>query len=243
MKIRTGDIYRIEWSKYYWANQFSFGKVLHITCGKYMNYALSKLLLENNTHEIWNIDILDIQEHITVRKIDKGKIIFQTKNKKELDLMKFDTILAFNILSITDSVDESIKFIFENLNNNGIAIISIINDDKLEHRNDDLVTKDLNIISKNTLQQNLQSYFNNIEFFFQGTIKNENVTNNLRSKITNKITNKYKIYNFYLKYFRASKKNISKIIKNRENKNTHRYEIIPFNEKINPMFTIVKCKK
>ncbi len=190
MKIRTGDIYRIDWSKYYWANQFIFGKVLHITCGKYMNYATSKLLLENNTNEIWNIDILDIQEYITVRKIDKGKIIFQIKNKKELDLMKFDTILAFNMLSVTDSIDESIKFIFKYLNNNGIAIVSTINDDKLVNRNDDLVTKDLNIITKNTLQQNLQSYFNNIEFFFQGTIKNENGTNNLRNKIPNKITHK-----------------------------------------------------
>ena len=38
MKIKTGDIYRLDTTKYKWANQFVTGKVLDITCGKYLSY-------------------------------------------------------------------------------------------------------------------------------------------------------------------------------------------------------------
>ena len=47
MKIRTGDIYRIEMPKYEWLNQFAHGRILNITFGKYLDYASSKLLLKN----------------------------------------------------------------------------------------------------------------------------------------------------------------------------------------------------
>ncbi len=247
MKIRTGDIYRINNTKYKWANQFVFGKVLHISCGKYLNYATSKLLLKNNSEEVWNIDILDIQEHITLRKMDKGKIIVQIKNKEELNLIKFDTILAFDVLSVTDNVNETIKFIFEHLNDNGISLISTINDDKLLNSNNDLITKDLNIISKNILQEKLNPYFKNLEFFSHGTVKdnnkNQNITNNLKNIIKKIILTSNKGYNFYLKYLHIIKKNISIVAKNKEDKKTHRYEIILFDEKIKPLFTIVKCRK
>lgn len=247
MKIRTGDIYLVEMAKYTWANQFTIGKVLDITCGKYLNYAASKLLLENNTDEVWSFDLLDIQEYVTLRKLDHKKISYQIKNKKEIDSVKFDTILAFNILSVTDNVNEILKFIFNHLNSNGTAILSIVNDDRLPDNNHDLITKDLNLFSKNNFEQTLKSYFNYLEFFSQGTVtydeKKENIKQKLKIKIRNFFLKSINRYNFYFKYLRFLDIFFTNLARNKENKKTHRYEIIPFYEKNKPLFSIAKCKK
>ena len=247
MKIRTGDIYRINMVKYNWANQFVVGKVLDITCGKYLNYAASKLLLENNTDEVWSLDLLDIQQYITLRKLDNEKITYQIKNKKELDLLKFDTILAFDILSFTDNVNEILKFIFDHLNSNCTAIISIINDDRSLNSNHDLITKDLNLFSKNSFEQTLKSYFNNIAFFSQGTVTSNDkegcIKIRLRIKIRNFFLKSVKLYNFYFNYLRFISIFLTNMAINKENEKTHKYEIIPFHEESKPLFTIAKCKK
>lgn len=246
MKIRTDDIYRTNIIKYEWVNQFINGKILDITCGKYLSYASSELLLENNVTEVWNIDILENYENITLRKIKNEKITFERKNKEEFDLIKFDTILGFNILSVTENIEESIKFIFNHLKENGKVILSISNDDKLLNSNHDLITKDLNLFTKNTLETYLKSYFNDIEFFLQGTVGlnyKKKFENNSKSKIRKTLLKSDKIYNFYFRYLRGIKKKISNINENIQNKKKHRYEIISFNKEINPLFTIVKCKK
>lgn len=248
MKIRTGDIYRLDMTKYEWANQFVVGKVLDITCGKYLNYSSSTLLLENNADEIWGLDIIDTQQYVTLRKLDKEKIIYKIKNKKELDSLKFDTILAFNILSITENVDETLKFIFKHLMPNGTVIISIVNDDNTLNSNHDLVTKDLNIFSKNDFEETLKSYFNNITFFSQGTVSSKNkkewgIKIRLRIKIKNLFLKSIESYNFYLKYLQFIHKFFVKKNRSKENRKMHKYEITPFHKEIQPLFTITKCKK
>lgn len=247
MKIRTNDIYRVDMAKYTWANEFTAGKVLDVTCGKYLNYAASELLLKNNTDEVYSLDLLDIQQYITLRKLDDGKITYQIKSKKEIDLLKFDTILAFNILSIVDDYNDTLKFIFDHLNPNGTAIISIINDDGLLDNNHDLITKDLNLFSKNSFEQTLKLYFNSIIFFSQGTVtsneKEEHIKNKLRIKIKNFFLKSVKRYNFYFKYLRFLDVFFTNMARNKENKKTHRYEIIPFHEENKPLFTIAQCKK
>jgi len=248
MKIRTGDIYRIDMPKYKWVNQFVNGKVLDLTCGKYLNYAASKLLLKNNVDEVWSLDFFDIQQYTTLRKLDKDEITYQIKNKKELDVLKFDTILAFNILSITDNVNETLKFISKHLAPTGVAIISIANNDNLPDHPTDLDTKDLNLFSKNNFENMLKSFFNNITFFSQGTItfndkKEMSVRIKLRIKIKDFFLGSNNRFNFYSKYLRFIHKPIAKVNRNQENKNTQRYEIISFQEESQPMFTIAKCKK
>jgi len=246
MKIRTDDIYRTNIIKYEWVNQFVNGKILDITCGKYLSYASSKLLLENNVTELWSIDILENYESIILRKIKNGKIIFERKNKKEFDLIEFDSILGFNFLSIAENIDESIKFIFNHLKKNGEVILSITNEDKLSDNENDLITKDLNLFTKNILETNLKSYASSIEFFLQGIIGTdykEKFKNNSNSKLRKIILKSKKMYNFYFKYLRSSKKKISNINEKIQNKKTYRYKIIAFDQKINPLFTIIKCKK
>jgi len=245
MKIRTDDIYRTNMTKYEWVNQMINGKILDITCGKYLSYSSSKLLLENNVTEIWNMDILEKEQNITLRKIENKKILFFKKNMEELNNEKFDVILGFDALSITDDISKTIKFIFEHLEDNGQAILSVSNDDKLLNNEYDLDTKDLNLFTKNMLEKQIKPYANNLEFFLQGTIGidyKEKFMNNT-SRLKKILSKSEKTYNIYFKYLRNTKKKISNIKEKRKNKKTLRYEIIPFNEQLNPLFTIVKCKK
>jgi 2-polyprenyl-3-methyl-5-hydroxy-6-metoxy-1,4-benzoquinol methylase len=248
MKIRIGDIYRIHLTKCEWAKQFVVGKVLDMSCGKLLSYATSKLLLENNANEVWNLDLLDLQQQIALRKLHNNKITYQLKNKNELNFSKFDTILALNNLSITDDINGTLKFIFDHLNPDGIAIISIINDDESLNSNHDLITKDLNIFSKRELEQNLKSYFNNITFFSQGIIRQEHnkerkFRNKLRTKIKKKLLKSRNRYNFYLKNLQFLHKVLAKTSQNRENKKTQKYKITKFHAENKPMFTIALCKK
>jgi|APSaa5957512535_1039671.scaffolds.fasta_scaffold24300_4 hypothetical protein len=248
MKIRTGDIYRINLTKYKWVNQFVSGKVLNITCGKYLNYSSSKLLLENNADEVWSHDFLDIQQNNSLRKLHKGKITYQIKNKKELNLLKFNTILAFDILSVTDNVNESLKFIFDHLNYNGTAIISIINDDKSPNNNHDLITKNLNLFTKKELEQMLNSYFSNITFFSQGIITDieksiENTRLTFKRKLLNFLLKPIQNQIFYIKYITPMRKRRTKLRHRKEGISSKKYEISPTNEREQPLITIVVCKK
>jgi hypothetical protein len=235
-------------TKYKWANKFTRGKVLDISQGKHLSYSSSVLLLENNTNEIWNLDFLDIQQYVSLRKLDKDKITYQLKDRKELDSIKFDTILAFNILSTTENINKTLKFIFEHLNQNGILITSIINDDLMPDSNHDLITNDLNLFSKNELEENLKLYFKNISFFSQGIISNNNNKENalnawIRIKIKDFFFKSIERYNFYIKYFKFAHYFIVKKNRNKEDKQTNKYEITPFDDEKQSMFTIVKCKK
>lgn len=246
MKIRTGDIYRLQMVKYKWANQLATGKVLDITCGKYLNYSASKLLLEKNVDEVWNLDLLDNQEYVSLRKLDNNKIVYQIKNKKEVESLKFDTVLGFNILSITDNVSDTLKFISDHLNPKGIAIISIINDDKSINSNHDLNTKNIRLFSKKDFEENLYRHFKNITFFSQGKVTNnkkETIKSKIRIKIKTFFLKSANRYNFYLKNLQFLHKSLSKMSRNKEIRKTQRYEIIPFDEENQPMFTIAKCKK
>jgi hypothetical protein len=248
MKIRTGDIYRIEMPKYEWVNQFAHGKILNITFGNYLNYASSKLLLENNVKEIWNLDLLNNQEFVSLRKLNAGKITYELKNKKEIELLKFDIIIAFNILSITDNIDETLKLISQHLELNGSTIISIINNDNLSNHPTDLITKDINLFSKNDFEKKLKMLFSEISFFSQGTItvnekRKENISTKFRNKIKDFLLGSSNRFNFYTKYLKPIHKPVSKINRNAENKITKRYQIIPLKDKSKPMFTIARCKK
>jgi len=248
MKIRTGDIYRIEMPKYEWVNQFTHGKILNITFGSYLNHASSKLLLGNNVKEIWNFNLLNNQEFVSLRKLNAGKITYELKNKKEIELLKFDVIIAFNILSITDNIDETLKLISQHLELNGTAIISIINNDNLSNHPTDLITKDINLFSKNDFEKKLKMLFNEISFFSQGTItvnekREQNISTKFRNKIKDFFLGSSNRFNFYAKYLRPIHEPIWKINKNAENKITKRYQIIPLKDKSKPMFIIARCKK
>ena len=129
MKIRTSDIYRVQSAKYDFCTQFVSGNVLDITCGNYLDFVKSNLLLKNGAKEVFSLDLLNDDQFIISRRLEKGKIICHMKNKKELDSIHFDTIIAFDVLSTVENFDNILKFISNNLKSNGTSIISIVSDD------------------------------------------------------------------------------------------------------------------
>jgi SAM-dependent methyltransferase len=247
MKIRTDDIYRVQNVKYKYASEFVSGKVLDITYGKYLDYSKSQLLLKKGAKEVWSLDLLDPDQYVILRKLDKDKIVYERKNKNELDSINFDAILAFNIFSILDNAEDYLKFISEHLKNNGVSLISIVNDDGYLDKPHDLLTKDLILFSKTDFEKNLKIYFNNISFFSQGIVIEKEVSepkikNTLKIKLRNFFLGSVKRLNFYIKYIQPIQNSFVKSKKNIENKKTQKYEITSYNEETQSMFTIAVCK-
>jgi len=247
MKIRTGDIYRVQHAKYNFCSQFVSGKVLDITCGKYLDFFKSDLLLKNGAKEVLSLDLLNDDQFITSRYLKNKKIVCQIKNKKELDLMDFDIILAFDVLSIVDNSDDILKFISKHLKSNGTSIISIVNDDGCGDDTHDLFTKDLTLFSKNDFEIFLKTYFSRIVFFSQGTIidkkiSKKNMIVKLKIKLRNFFLKSIKYYNFYLKYVQPVQNFFIKSKQNFENKKTQKYVITEYSKIKQPSFLIAMCK-
>ena len=280
MKIRLNGIYKEqyakirkakywqsiveEYTKYNFASMFTSGKILDVTYGKYLDYSKSKLLLKKGVKEIWSFDTLNDEEFLTLRRLDNdGKIIYQIKDKKELDKIKFDTVLAFNILSITDNIDNTLKFIFNCLSPNGNAVISIINDKTSLKIHDALVTLDLNYITKDDFEKRLQVFFKNISFFSQGNMDakiqekpNIKIQSNTGIKIQEYIKSIFKIKLrafflksekrtiFYIKYIQPKQRLIRKFRNDRKRKRdlSKDYNVIPYLNGQKPLCIIALCR-
>jgi len=247
MKIRTDDIYRVEKTKYHFANSIISGKVLDITYGKYLDFTKSKLLLDHNVDEVWSLDLLDEKQHVILRKLNEGKITFEKHPKSKLDTISFDAILSFNIFSIVNNVQDNLEFISNHLTNSGISIISIVNDDGISDAPHDLLTKDLFLFSKSEFEKNLKNYFHNVELFSQGIVTPKNhheskIKNMFKIKLRNFFLGSTKHLNFYLKYIRPIQNHFVTTKQNLEIKKIQKYEITPFDEKKKPLFTIAVCK-
>lgn len=247
MKIRTSDIYRTEYAKYQYASKLISGKVLDITYGKYLDYTKSKLLLENNCNEVWSLDILDINQYVTLRKLNNDKITVEIKSKKELDSINFDSILGFNIISVTDNIDETLKFIKNHLKHNGIGILSITNDDGCDDNHHDLLSKDLNLFSNTDFQIILKKYFNNVMLISQGNITHQKLSAtkvkiNLKLKLRNYFLHSIKSLNFYLKYVRPIQNFLTTSKQTFKNEKTQKYDIVHIDDDKKMLFTIAVCK-
>ena len=247
MKIRTSDIYRVQSAKYDFCTQFVSGNVLDITCGKYLDFVKSNLLLKNGAKEVFSLDLLNDDQFIISRRLEKGKIICHMKNKKELDSIHFDTIIAFDVLSTVENFDNILKFISNNLKSNGTSIISIVSDDGLNNNAHDLFTKDLTLLSKIDFEKNLKIFFNDIVFFSQGTVIHNKISDNsiiskLKIKLRNFFLQSIKRYNFYLKYVDPIKHFFIKFNQNLENKKLQRYVITEYIKTKQPLFLIAICK-
>ena len=248
MKIRTDDIYRIQSVKYKSVTSFVSGKVLDITYGKYLDYSKSKLLLKSGTKEVWSFDLLDVEPYLTLRQLNNDRIIYQLKNKDILNSISFDAVLAFNVLSIVDNYNDTLKFISKCLKSDGTAIISIVNDDGYQDNPHDLLTNDLTLFSKNDFEKNLKMYFGSVIFFSQGTVDHKKISDKnmkvvFKIKLRNFFLKSITRLNFYLKYIQPVQSLFVKSKQNIENKKTQRYDVTKFIEAKHPLFLIAICKK
>ena len=264
MKIKLDDIYREQYAKYNFASTFVSGRILDITYGKYLDYSKSELLIKNGIEEIWSLDILNDDVFLTLRRLDNdGKIIYQIKDKKELNKIKFDTVLAFNILSTTDNIDNTLKLIFDCLSTNGNAIISIINYKTSLKIHNDLVTSDLKFIRKEDFEKRLQVFFKNISFFSQGNMDakiqekpsikiqrdagikiQEYVKSIFKRKLREFFLKSEKRTIFYIKYIQPKQRLIRKFRNDRKKKKEELkdYNVIPYLNGQKPLYIIALCR-
>jgi 2-polyprenyl-3-methyl-5-hydroxy-6-metoxy-1,4-benzoquinol methylase len=184
LKINIGDIYRDQKSKYDFVGTFSSEKILDITFGKFFDFAKSELLFLRGAKEIWNLDLLNDDQYVTIRKINNsGTISFEKRNISELWHTKFNLILSFNVLRITFNMDSILKIIQNCLLNDGLAIISILNNDALFNNHSNLISSKEKSFSIKNFENKLDSFFHDVDLFSQGEIlQMEKYSKNIKYK-------------------------------------------------------------
>lgn len=259
MKIKTGDIYREQIPRYHFAKKNVSEKILDITYGKYLDYFKSELFLNNGAKEVWSSDLLDDEKNFTIRQFnDKKKIYFKTIDRNSAKSQRFDLILVFNGLSISNDYKKLLKNISDSLSNNGTLIISVLSKNLINSisKND---SKNINFFTKEELDINLKNYFNKIDYFVQGNLNdikrndnslkvetsNKKIKSFLRKKLRKFFLKNENRRIFYVKYvqpkYRVFRKKTLNIDINEPIPT--KYNLIPINEKQNELFIIALCKK
>jgi len=259
LKINIGDIYRDQKSKYDFVGTFPSEKILDITFGKFFDFAKSELLFLRGAKEIWNLDLLNDDQYVTIRKINNsGTISFEKRNISELWHTKFNLILSFNVLRITFNMDSILKIIQNCLLHDGLVIVSILNNDVLFNNNSNLTSSKEKSFSIKNFQNKLDSFFHDVDLFSQGKIlQMEKYSENIKYKkntLGNIIISLKKIFKvffnlnnklqfLYLNYLRPlhlSYRNFRR--KKKFYVDPKKYEIIPYVEKNKPISIIAICK-
>ena len=163
--------------------------------------------------------------------------------------------MAFNILSITDNINSTLKFIFDCLSSNGNAVISIINDKTSLKINNDLITLDLKYITKEDFKKRLEVFFKNISFLSQGNtdikiqgntdIKiQEYVKSIFKRKLRAFFLKSEKHTIFYIKYIQPKQRSIRKFHNDRKKKKeeSKNYNVIPYLNERKSSFIIALCR-
>jgi SAM-dependent methyltransferase len=259
LKINIGDIYREQKSKYDFVGTFPSEKILDITFGKFFDFTKSELLFLKGTKEIWNLDLLNNDQFVTIRKINNSGIIsFEKRNIDELWHTKFNLILSFNVMHITFDMDSILKIVQNCLLHDGLVIVSILNNDVFFNNNSNLTSSKEKSFSIKNFQNKLDSFFHDVDLFSQGKISQmEKYSKNIKYKkntLGNIIISVKKIFEvffnlnnkfqfLYLNYLRPlylSYRNFRR--KKKFYVDPKKYEIIPYVEKNKPISIIAICK-
>ena len=253
MKINIGDIYRDQASKYNFVKKFTSEIILDLTYGKYFDFAKSELLLSNGAKEIWSLDLLNDQMSLTLRKHDKQKkVCFEKKCIDDLENIKFDLIISFNVMRKTNDIDQILKIVKNHLPSNGIFVISILNN------NSDKISSEQNFFLIDNFKNILNTTFSNTSFFSQGDLiqmktYSQTVSPKNNSLITTKSLMKQNLKKlfklnktsqiFYLKYILSPYQSYKKFRRERKFKiDPKKYEIIPFDDNLKPISIIAVCQ-
>ena len=252
MKVNIGDIYREQKSNYNFVSEFSSGKILDITFGKYLDFTKSELLLSKKITEIWSLDLLNNDQYLTIRKLDSNKnIIFHKENIEELKHIKFNSIFSFNLMQLTYNISPALEIIKNCLSPNGVVVISILNSDIYLNSNKNL----LSIIK---FKQELDSFFSDVVLFSQGNstqlaqytekVSSKTLLVSKKSLIKRNIKKFFKLNNtlqlFYLKNLLPLFQKYKNLRRKKKFKiDPNKYDIIPFDKKNSPVSVLAVCKK
>jgi cyclopropane fatty-acyl-phospholipid synthase-like methyltransferase len=202
-------------------------------------YHSAKILLENNSQEIFSSS--DIKSNkIMSRKINsEGNIISEIK---EIDFLQshFDNIISFEIIN-KNNIKNCFELYFSLLKKNGTLILLIPNKEKM-------ILKNKNNFDKDEFINKISSKFTISEIYSQRFLEKENrkIENKLGmirekgAKIIKKMDKNEKLYR---RIFQTNMKKINSLKQNIEKIPDDDFIPKKFNKNKQPLFLLFICKK
>lgn len=238
----NSEIIKNNMFKYEFIRKFITGKVFDHQSNNFTPYNSAKILLQNNTTEVYSCTNL-FDEEIDLRKRDNdGSIIFSSVNNRNLK-SNFDSIISFENLNQTNII-ENLNFYYNLLKDNGILIISVLNK-RIATKN----IQNTNEFTADDLKEKINLKFKIIEIYSQ-RFKERSDTNQAatlfgksRKALAYFLKKIDKNKQFYIKHiqdkaikFDSFNENIKKIPDD---------DFIPkkYNKETHPLFLILVCKK
>jgi 2-polyprenyl-3-methyl-5-hydroxy-6-metoxy-1,4-benzoquinol methylase len=244
------DAYKKQQVRYEFATKYCSGLTLDYTFASIMSYHGSKILLDNDSREIYTYDISDNIHQCSRRSYDSnGKIIYSLEESNFSHKNKsVDCILYSEIINEVVT-KEKINYFYNILNENGTLIISTLNGNNKSLIFDN--SQNYEFFSKNEFIELLETKFSKIELYSQKLITQKDVIDKrlnlllllkikLRFILSTILLKFDKNSNFYDKYLKGKN---TKYENTAGKLNTEEYTIIPYNGKHNPLFFIAVCHK
>jgi len=215
------------------------GKIFDHQKNMSTTYHSAKILLENNSQEIFSSS--DIKSNkIMSRKINsEGNIISEIK---EIDFLQshFDNIISFEIIN-KNNIKNCFELYFSLLKKNGTLILLIPNKEKM-------ILKNKNNFDKDEFINKISSKFTISEIYSQRFLEKENrkIENKLGmirekgAKIIKKMDKNEKLYR---RIFQTNMKKINSLKQNIEKIPDDDFIPKKFNKNMQPLFLLFICKK
>ena len=185
--------------RYNFIKKFLNGKIFDHQQNTFTTYTSAKILLENNVSEVYSSNNLKSKEK-NLRKYNKKlEIDFSIKIIKNYKNY-FDSIISFENIT-KKNFSENIENYFEGLKENGILIISVLNNVQDENN--------INKFTLDELKKLMNLKFKILEVYSQRFIQkpvNEKNTNmkKIRKELSNVLKKIDKNRKFYIKYLQKN---------------------------------------
>ena len=129
----NSEIIKNNMFRYEFIREFITGKVFDHQSNNFTPYNSAKILLQNNTTEVYSCTNLFDGEIYLRKRDDGGSVIFSSVNNRNLKL-NFDSVISFENLNQANII-ENLDFYYNLLKDNGILIISVLNKRKILPKN------------------------------------------------------------------------------------------------------------
>lgn len=236
-EIIKNNIFRYEFIR-----EFITGKIFDHQSNNFTPYNSAKILLQNNTTEVYSCTDLFDEEIYLRKQYDDGSIIFSSTHNKNLK-SNFDSVISFENLNQTNII-ENLNFYHNLLKDNGILIISVLNKRTFTKN-----IKKIDEFTADDLKEKISLKFKITEIYSQ-RFKERSDTNQAttlfgksRKALAYFLKKVDKNRQFYIKHiqdkavkFDSFNENIKKIPDD---------DFIPkkYNKETHPLFLILVCKK
>ena len=224
--------------KYNFIKKFVKGKVFDHQQNAFTTYTSAKILLGNNTLEIYSSKNLLSKEKNLRKYNEKLQIDFNTKTIEDYEKY-FDSIISFEILN-KENFSENLNNYFKFLKEDGILIISILNNKSKKN--------DIDKFSLSEIKEIINLKFKILDIYSQRFIEKSSIRENsnflnIRKELAGVLKKIDKNRKFYIKFLQKNISKIDSIKENFEQIPEEDYIPIKYDESKVPTYLILICKK